>query len=293
MKRLAVWGWWQGHNLGDNWIKHILSKIFPEAEFIDTSVMNFDKYDFVICGGGGLFIRDVIAPWNNYLNNTPFGMFGLGAEFPHKSCTALELKDKAVFFFLRDNYSLECMKIKDVDRSYDITFAYPMNRTNIDGMNNNKVCLIWRDGRDLYNQFPDFHDYIDYEDKYDEYIKLLSCHFSQIKVDDFQTSDYDAEKVIGDSGFIVSGRFHGIVAAIQKGIPCIAIDICPKIRVLMKDCGLEKYCIKVNQTYLLPELIDDAKKNINEIRDLQKRYSANAKTVLNNNIIYMRKAIFG
>ena len=59
---LYIWGWWQGNNLGDNWIKKILSRLFPMAQFIDTNVQKFKKNSFVICGGGGLFISDVVAP---------------------------------------------------------------------------------------------------------------------------------------------------------------------------------------------------------------------------------------
>ena len=56
MKKIAIWGWWQGNNLGDNWIKDVLNMIFPFAKFIDTRVTDFKEYDFVICGGGGLFM---------------------------------------------------------------------------------------------------------------------------------------------------------------------------------------------------------------------------------------------
>ena len=75
MKKLGIWGWWQGGNLGDNWIKKTLSSVFPEADFIDTRTTDFSGYSFVICGGGGLFIKDVISPWNGYSQDIPFGMF--------------------------------------------------------------------------------------------------------------------------------------------------------------------------------------------------------------------------
>lgn len=53
MGKLYIWGCWQGNNLGDNWIKLTLSKIFPYANFIDTSVTEFpNQDDFIICDGG-------------------------------------------------------------------------------------------------------------------------------------------------------------------------------------------------------------------------------------------------
>lgn len=63
--KLYIWGWWQGNNLGDNWIKNVLGELFPNANFIDTSVRKFEKNSFVICGGGGLFVHDVIEPWDS------------------------------------------------------------------------------------------------------------------------------------------------------------------------------------------------------------------------------------
>ena len=68
-RKLYVWGWWQGNNLGDNWIKKTLGHHFPNAIFVDTSVQQFEKNSFVICGGGGLFIYDVISPWNHIQKN--------------------------------------------------------------------------------------------------------------------------------------------------------------------------------------------------------------------------------
>ena len=43
MGKLYIWGWWQGNNLGDNWIKKTLATIFPEAIFIDTGVQEFEE----------------------------------------------------------------------------------------------------------------------------------------------------------------------------------------------------------------------------------------------------------
>jgi hypothetical protein len=41
--RLAIWGWWQGRNLGDNWIKSIWAELFPAAVFLDTTQMSLDE----------------------------------------------------------------------------------------------------------------------------------------------------------------------------------------------------------------------------------------------------------
>ena len=57
--KLGVWGWWQGGNLGDNWIKNIMKKAFPFAKCIPTSILKFNGFDFIICGISSGFIFPV------------------------------------------------------------------------------------------------------------------------------------------------------------------------------------------------------------------------------------------
>jgi polysaccharide pyruvyl transferase WcaK-like protein/ubiquinone/menaquinone biosynthesis C-methylase UbiE/glycosyltransferase involved in cell wall biosynthesis len=288
-KRLAVWGWWQGRNLGDNWIKRTVAGLFPEAEFIDTRVQDFSAYDFVICGGGGLFIYDTLRPWTGYDQKTPYGMLGLGAEFPHISKQAYELSRNAAFFYVRDQYSLDCMRINDIERSYDITFASPLSVTD-SSLDMRKVFFVWRDGRELlWNE--QFKKYICYEDKSDEYKRIIAESFDEVTSDDFQTSANDIESRLGSCGFVISGRYHGIVAAIQKGLPCIAIDICPKIRALMRDCGLEEYCIKIGETGKLKALIPKAKRESDSIRKKQLEYREKAIATLEKQIGHVKATV--
>ena len=280
--KLFIWGWWQGNNLGDNWIKKTLSRFFPEATFIDTRVQHFPNNSFVICGGGGLFIYDVISPWNNIQNKISYGMLGLGAEFLHESMEALKLYKKAKFFYVRDQHSLDCMHLDDVERSYDITFAMPLKWTDINGLNQGKVFFVWRDGHELLNN-ERFNQYIKTnksEDAYTNWKKEIESQFSEICEDDFQTNKDDIEERLTDCGFVISGRYHGIVAAIQKGLPFIAIDICPKIRALIEECGLDEYCIKISEKDRIQFLINKAKNNIDEIREKEKHFTEIAHTTL-------------
>ena len=289
-KTLAVWGWWQGRNLGDNWIKSTIAGLFPEAVFIDTTVADFSAYDFVICGGGGLFIYDVLRQWYQYTQATPYGMLGLGAEFPHVTDEAYKLSRNAKFYYVRDQYSLDCMKIDDIERSYDITFSSPLHVVDGSSLNMDNLFFVWRDGQDLlWNE--QFRKYICYENKGEEYNQIIAGEFKEITADDFQTCGDDIENRIGNCGFVISGRFHGIVAAIQKGLPCIAVDICPKIRALMKDCGLEEYCIKINETDKLKGLIQKAKRESELIRQKQLAYREKAVITLMKQIINVRAAI--
>lgn len=289
-KHVAIWGWWQGKNLGDNWIKRTLSEVFLGYEFIDTTVTDFSPYHFVICGGGGLYIYDVIEPWRSHTPQVPYGMLGLGAEFPHTSSRAEELCNKSSFFFLRDQYSLDCMKIKNVERSYDVTFLRPLECKELQPPDLDKLLFVWRDGRELTRN-PKFRDYIQYEDNLEQWENTIQAYFRSIERNDFQTTADNIEDVMEHCGFVISGRFHGIAAAIQKGIPCIAIDICPKIRALMQDCGLADYCIKVSETDKLEELIVRAKAEYRDIRKKQQAYKVKANLTLLKHIEAAKEAI--
>jgi hypothetical protein len=152
------------------------------------------------------------------------------------------------------------------------------------------VFFVWRDGRDLLRN-EQFQQYIRYESTLDEYEIIISEEFDAITADDFQTGENDIENRIGSCGFVISGRFHGIIAAIQKGLPCIAIDICPKIRTLMKDCGLEEYCIKISETEKLRELIRRAKSESEIIRKKELAYREKAISTLERHIASVKAAV--
>jgi hypothetical protein len=266
--KIAIWGWWQGKNLGDNWIREILAGFFPGAIFISTAERDFKKYDFVICGGGGLFIRNVIAPWDRKID-VPFGVLGVGAEFPHTDRKAAELAQKADFFYLRDEYSVACMGVSKNSRSYDLTFADPLPENSRPDFN--KVFFIWRDLEKLL-AYPDFKKYIGDVESDSLWKEKLASRFTEIKENNFNTEQCGIDPMLSDCGFVVSGRYHGVVAAIQKGVPCIAIDICPKIRALMQEVGLEDYCLKIGEIGDLCYKIDQAKEKYHEIRLKQAEY---------------------
>ena len=291
MKKIAIWGWWQGNNLGDNWIKKTLNDIFPYAQFIDTSIRDFSTYDFVICGGGGLFIYDVISPWKQYEQDVPFGVIGLGAEFRHTSDIAKRLSEQAKFFYVRDQYSYDCMKLENLDRSYDITFARPLEWLEREQLQMNRVFFVWRDGQELLKN-EQFNEYIQYSDVKDNWEEMIYAEFTDVSADDFQTKEDNIEERIAGYGFVVSGRYHGIMAAIQKGLPFVAIDICPKIRALLQECGLEEYCVKISEIDKVRDLIHKAKSNVDQIREKELQYRSKAHSVLDEQIRHAKEEIF-
>ena len=288
--RMGIWGWWQGHNLGDNWIRKIISEAFPMAELVDTSVTDFSKYDFMLCGGGGLFIFDVIPPWDEEIT-IPYGAIGLGAEFPLESKRAAELEKDAVIFKVRDWYSVDCMGLSSSSKSYDCTFIDPLPWMEKENLDFKKVFYVWRDGKELVDKQL-FKDYIkpipDAKEKWDA---VVYKNFENVLEDDFQTNGDDILERIQNCGFVISGRYHGIVAAIQRGIPFVAIDICPKIRALLQDVGLEEYCIKISQIDQIQITIDKALKNTDEIRELEFEYRSQAYSKMQENVKFLNDKI--
>ena len=278
-KKIGIWGWWQGGNLGDNWIKNVLESYFPNASFLPTSVQDFTEYDYIICGGGGLFIHDVINPFKKVDIGVPYGILGMGAEFEHESDLASRLEKHADFFLVRDQYSIDCMHLSNACRSYDITFLRPLEFASFEKVNMNKLFFVWRDGNDLIKNNK-FNKYILPNDTNEKWFEYINKNFAEITADDFQTNEWNLAERMGECGFVISGRYHGIVAAIQRGIPFVAIDICPKIRALTQECGLEEYCIKISEVDKIEGIVEKAKREIKDIRVKEQEYREKAHSTL-------------
>jgi hypothetical protein len=266
----AIWGWWEGNNQGDLWIQEIMRRHFPSSRFIDTTVSDFSPYAMVICGGGGLFIRSVHPAWRNPVP-VPYGMLGLGAEFPHCDDEARHLQQKAAFFYVRDQYSVDCMRLPSDCLSGDLTFSSPLRP--VKSVPEKRLLFVWRNPEELLN-FPDFREYIGDCTSASQWERILANGFEDIVRDDFSARTCTIGELTERVGFVVSGRYHGIVAAIQRGIPCIGIDLCPKIRAVMRDCGIEEYCLKMRQVDQLAERIDRARSDAMSIRDRQLNFAA-------------------
>jgi hypothetical protein len=151
-KKVAVWGWWQGKNLGDMWILESIKRKFPGIIPITTEEEDFTKYDFLIVGGGGLLNGPKLrAPFDSKLP-IKYGAFGLGGEFHIKDKETLKkFINLSVFFGIRDTRNLETYAVvnnRRMEISGDCTFMYPLKR-----MNPNKgikmIKLIWRDPHGL------------------------------------------------------------------------------------------------------------------------------------------------
>jgi len=296
-KKIAIWGWWQGRNLGDLWILESLKRKFPGIIPITTEEEDFSKYDFMIIGGGGLLNGPRLrAPYNKPIP-TQYGSFGLGGEFDIKDKELLQdLINSSQFFGVRDKHNMETYSNNQVTKleiSGDCTFMFPLRRYNPNKLIKT-IKLIWRDpfgllkwdkskhhqddGLVLNEMFGNYLGPIPFNDN----LKCLKFYTDTLKkygnviFDNYVSQQFDTKEMYDrfkGIDLVVTMRYHGVVAAVQLGIPCIGLDIYPKVRTIMTDVGLEKYCIKLNDINKINSLINDIKTNWEEIRTKMDTYT--------------------
>lgn len=299
-KRVAVWGWWQGKNLGDMWILECIKCRFPGIIPITTEEEEYSEYDFLIIGGGGLLNGPKLrAPFNAPLG-TKYGAFGIGGEFEIKDKLELrKLINLSIFFGVRDTRNLKTYEIEDnrrMELSGDCTFLYPLKRRTISMKYNiRNIILIWRDPYGLMKWDRSKHHAEDGE----ELNGLFARHLGEVPMSDnmkcmrlyksrlarhgrvnyesYRVTNFkfaDIYRRFNDINLVVSMRYHGVVAAIQLGIPCIGLDIYPKVRTILTECRLEKYCIKLSEYDKIDKLIEDIKKNRMMILNKMRAYTS-------------------
>jgi hypothetical protein len=287
-RKIGIWGWWQGNNLGDNWILLSMKKMFGNDSLsIDTSHKDFSVFDFIICGGGGLFVNGVPDPWNGKIN-VRHGFLGIGTEFGASSDSISRIVSSSDFFYVRDEMTLNKFGLSDRSMiSYDVTFCDPL----INKESGKNIIFIWRScdlDKVLYCK-DIWKEYIGTYVSANEWRKELAKKGSIIE-HSFDTHINNVYDIIKNPYIIVSQRYHGIVAAIQMGVPCIGLDICPKIRALMNECGIGEYCIKIGEIEKFNLLYEKALDNRFIIKEKMAEYTekCNRKIIEISNGINMR-----
>lgn len=268
MKKIGVWGWWQQSNLGDNWILDTMFKIFGgNIVPVISNTKKFTGFDFIICGGGGLFSEKVHPPWNDKIL-TPHGVFCLGTEHGVNEMEIEKLYKSAAFFYVRDKMTYNYFGIHDPDIIVgDVTFYDPVINpkrwallpAGKKSWANSNITLIWRhDFKSLYKHSKVWKKYIG-EFMYSSAWEKELAKRGPVSTLDFLTDRHDPLPYIENASVIVSQRYHGVIAAMQVGIPVIAIDVCPKIRAIMQEADLNDFCIKVTEFEKAPALFDRCK----------------------------------
>lgn len=292
MKKIGVWGWWEQKNLGDNWILATMFKIFGgDIIPVVSSTRDFSGFDFMICGGGGLFAEEVKPPWNNDKVCTPHGIFCLGTEHGVDKEEIKRLKSTAKFFYVRDKMTYDHYNLQNPDSiAGDVTFYDPISLQKIE--DNQNITLIWRyDFKALYKHSKVWSKYVGGYMEANTWEKELAKR-GPVSTLDFRTQVHDPLLYREKASVIVSQRYHGVVLAIQAGIPVIAIDVCPKIRAIMQEADLNDFCIKVTDFKKAPELFDRCKDEQEIILEKMHTFT-NKKKILVRNAAENAKRIIG
>lgn len=310
--RVGLLGWWAGKNEGDDYMLDVLKRSFAKGFSAHPRKIPFkytwlkrvylNSFDFLIVGGGGLFIGappkpfDTFDKWGRSLK-PGFSFFGVSVEGlnPEYEAVTKLLIEKSRFFIVRDKRSFELLgKLSPkVELAPDITFLYP-RRVKRDpspqfiGVNLRKTdtcdASLWADsinslkGRKVLIPLSDLEDCRDMDAMSGVEGDRLPC---------FDISAY------GRLEFMVAMRLHSIIFAVQNAIPVIGIAYAPKVRNFFSDLGLSEFCLEPDEHYKLPETFQKLCSKRDEIALRLQRYTEEASSELSARLERIKNEISG
>jgi len=283
---IAIFGYYNFFNAGDDRIQHCLKRIFqghiitffphflppPHLDYLNT-------FDWIIIGGGGL-VRERVGIWvemSQWLRGlrANVGVLGLGINSltPELTLEVFSLLNQAKFFFVRDQTSKQLLNDDDrVEVHPDLTWCFPFEQNsdniedtiafNITGCEGKFKTEHWL--RQLASaQLVPFPLYFT---KDRDYI-LLKKHFG-----DCVPREFTLEPLV-QSRMLIACRYHAIIFAMQLGKPFIAINYDDKVQRLLVESGLSNFCLELDQYDLLGEKIRDLQAHEPEIKHQVKSYA--------------------
>lgn len=283
---IAIFGYYNFFNAGDDRIQHCLKRIFaghiitffphflppPHLDYLNT-------FDWIIIGGGGL-VRERVGIWvemSQWLRGlrANVGVVGLGVNSltPELTSEVFSLLDYAQFFFVRDRKSKQLLN-NDVRVKVhpDLTWCFPFEPNsetvqdtialNITGCEGKFQTDRWLKQLEL-EQISPFPLYFTKDRDY----ALLTKHFGEVV-----PREFTLEPLI-NSKMLIACRYHAIVFAMQLGKPFIAINYDDKVKRLLVESGLSNICLELDQSDLLREKIKYLQAHESEIKDKVKSYA--------------------
>lgn len=204
--KVAIWGYCNGKNLGDLWILENMKKRFPFIIPIFINSTNFENYDFLIIGGGGLLNGPLLRkPFDDNIK-CKYGTIGLSGEFPILEYNKLsKFINNSLFFGIRDNVDIFKGDLlnKKIEDSADCTFLYPLKTLPLINYKIRNIKLIWRDPYNLMKWdkimhhkddgfvlnacFSDYLGEIPFNNniKCQQYYKEILSKYGEVKLDDY------------------------------------------------------------------------------------------------------------
>jgi polysaccharide pyruvyl transferase WcaK-like protein len=291
-KKVGIAGWWGGKNEGDLYIINVLKKAFSNKFDVipinipfrnnNDPIRYFNKLDFLLIGGGGLFTLNFPPPFNNYNEwggslKTPFGFLGLGVQEISEKQRQLfsDIVSNSLFFAVRDtgSYDVAIQYTNMVDKIADLTFLCP-RKIEVDP-NRSKLGVnlrIWN-----FDENRTYNNAIWCEAinnlKYNKvkiplsFLKELKDSAAMDKINAINSPKFNMD-LYKNINTMVGMRLHSLIFAIQNSIPVIGISYTPKIKRLFNDIGLQEFILEVNESQKLSQLVE---RTVDESEWIKKR----------------------
>lgn len=256
---IAVFGWYHHQNAGDDRIQHCLSRWLDghTLAFLPAGrpppVAMLRGYDAAIIGGGGLLMRRGgvfrhMARWVRAAG-IPVALVGVSVEQAEPALLgelrALLDLDRCLFAWFRDRGSLAAVGAhRKAFCAPDVTWLYPFPAADGDGAG---IAVGLRPQRDLpldgwrralgaldqpLRPWPLY-----FEGGGDAAVLRRLLGERTPVADDFTLAP--ARRAAA----IVTGRFHGLLFALQLGRPVLAVSSLPKVRRFLADNELPPFIV--------------------------------------------------
>ncbi|MGL5940596.1 MAG: polysaccharide pyruvyl transferase family protein [Waterburya sp.] len=303
--QIAIFGYYNFFNAGDDRIQHCLKKIFAGhilvffPHFLPPPSLDYlNTFDWIIIGGGGL-VRERVGIWVNMsdwlrLLRANIGVVGLGVNSltPELSLELLSLLDYAKFFYVRDNKSKELLNNDPrIEVHPDVTWCFPfINHTD---SHNDTVAINLTPGFDREYDTDQWIKHCSnlnlvpfplYFTKHRDYW-LLKQYFN-----DSIPEEFDLQPLI-NSKMLIACRYHAIVFAMQLDKPFIAINYDDKVKRLLTESNFNHLCLELDESYLLSEKINYINSHYQEIKQKINNYTLEQQKLAQIMLIKLNKQI--
>jgi polysaccharide pyruvyl transferase WcaK-like protein len=279
--KIAVFGYYNALNAGDDRIQYCITKLFQGnniiflPHYLPPPQEYLQNFDWILIGGGGL-VFERVGIWINTKQwlkkcKANIGVFGLGVNLisPELLAELSDLIERAEFFYVRDDQSRYLLNNHPkVEVHPDLTWCFPFPVEN-NSSTSNKIAV---------NLVPCHWKEFDVEMWFKE---LSAFQLNPFPLNFNQDRDFDLlKKYFGDSTpqefslqplrgseILVACRYHAIIFAMQMGKPFIAINYDQKVHSLLAEANLSDLCLETTEFALLPEKINFLLANKSEIRE--------------------------
>lgn len=314
-KKIGLIGWWGGKNEGDRYILEVLKRYFggkfnlylKKIPFNMNllSLRWFNKLDFVLIGGGGLFTGRPPRPFSSFDRwcsriKTPIGFLGIGVEevTPEYIHVFKEILNKSAFFIVRDSGSYDLIRnySDNILKAPDLSFLYPRQLTYEEKPTAVGINLrIWNfDKKRTYDNeawsraiksLPGEKETIPLSFLSDLEDTQAMKHIDGKQNTEFNINIYRKVKVM------IGMRLHSLIFAAHNSIPIIGISYAPKVRRFFQEVGLDEFCLNLDEYGRLKEVFVLVMRRHEEISKTLADYTKISRAALEDRMVKVNETI--